>query len=50
LLALACNQKSSNAQLEIRASNVWQDGIVDAPYVSEVKLNKLGFALERKLA
>jgi hypothetical protein len=48
LLALACKRKSSNAQREIRASNVWQDGIVHAPYVSEVQLNRLGFALEGK--
>ena len=31
LLALACKRKSSNAQREIRASNVWQDGIVHGP-------------------
>jgi hypothetical protein len=36
LRALAFKQNSSNAQLEIRASNVGQDGIVHAPYISEV--------------
>jgi hypothetical protein len=40
---------SRPAQLEIRASNVWQDGIVHAPAVSEVQLIRLGFALEGKL-
>src|SRR5260370_39640423 len=40
LLALACKRKSSKAQREIRASNVWQDGIVPAPYVSQVRLNR----------
>jgi len=45
-LLAACKRKSPNAQLEIRASNVWQEGIVDALYVSEVQLNRLGFALE----
>jgi hypothetical protein len=49
LLALACKRKSSKAQLEIRDSDVWQDGIVHAPYVSAVQLNRLGFALEGNL-
>jgi hypothetical protein len=40
---------SRPAQLEIPASNVWQDGIVHAPYVSEVQLIRLGFTLEGKL-
>jgi hypothetical protein len=35
LLALTCKPKSSKAQREIRASSVWQDGIVQAPYVSD---------------
>jgi hypothetical protein len=48
LLALACKRKPSKAQREIRASDVWQDGIVQAPYVSEVQLNRLDFALEGK--
>jgi len=47
--ALACKRMSPQAQLEIRSSNVWQDGIVHAPYVSEVQLIRLGFALEGKL-
>ena len=49
LPALACRRKSSKAQLEILDSDVWQDGIVHAPYVSAVQLNRLGFALEGKL-
>jgi hypothetical protein len=49
VLAFACKRLSPQAHLEIRASNVWQDDIVDAPNVSDVQLIRLGFALEGKL-
>ena len=46
LLALVCKLMSPKAQLEICASNVWQDRIVQAPDVFESQLNRLGFALQ----
>ena len=49
MFALACKRKLSKAQREIRASNVWQDGIVHAPYVSEVQLNRLGLRSKASL-
>jgi hypothetical protein len=49
LLAMACARKPLKAQLVIRESDVWRDGVVRASGVSEEQMKRVAAALAGKL-
>lgn len=49
LLAMACARKPVKAQLAIRESDVWRDGVTSASGVSDVQMRRVAAALAGKL-
>ena len=49
LLAMACTRKPLKAQLAIRESDLWRDGVARASGVSEAQMKRVAAALAGKL-
>lgn len=49
LLAMACTRKPLKAQLAIRESQIWRNGVVSASGVSEEQMKQVAAALAGKL-
>jgi len=49
LLVMACNRKPVNAQLAIRASDVWRNGVAGASRVSDEQMKRVVAALAGNL-
>ena len=49
LLAMACKRKPVNAQLAIRESDVWRNGVASASAVSDEQMKRIAAALAGNL-
>jgi hypothetical protein len=49
LLAMACKRKPVNAQLAIRESDVWRNGVASASGVSDEQMKRVAAALAGNL-
>jgi hypothetical protein len=49
LLAMACKRKPVKAQLDIRESDVWRDGVASASDVSDEQMKRVAAALAGRL-
>jgi hypothetical protein len=49
LLAMACKRKPLKAQLDIRESDVWRDGVASASDVSDEQMRRVAAALAGRL-
>lgn len=50
LLAMACKRKPVNAQLAIRASDVWRNGVAGASGVSDEQMKRIVAALAGRMS